>query len=151
SSFGITDRVEISTYLPLDLVLFPNLGLEFQLHDDGVWASSFKLTLGAGAYPIVGGGIIPYPPVEAGFAGFVATRVQEGEWMESARLADALSFTLRGGGLAVELGVIGVGGGLAVYVPAVLPITSGGATAGATGGAEIDMAFGEHDALVVSG
>ena len=151
SSFGITDRVEISTYLPLDCVLFPNLGLEFQLHDDGVWASSFKLTLGAGAYPVVGGGIIPYPPIATGFAGFVLAGFEEGELMVSARPARALTLTVRGGGLALELGVVGVGGALAVYVPAVLPITGGGAAVGVTGGAEIDWALGEHDALVASG
>ena len=151
SGFGITDAVEISTYLPLDLVLFPNLGLEVRLFDDGRWASSCKLTLGAGAYPVVGGGFLPYPPVAAGFVGFVAAAFQAGEIMVSGRPGRAVTLTARAGGFAVEMGVLGLGGGVAVYVPLVLPIAKGGATPGFTGGAEIDLALGDHDAIVAGG
>jgi hypothetical protein len=151
SGFGVTRSFEISTYLPLDLALFPNLGFEWRLYEGPTWAASFKLTLGAGAYPIVGGGIIPYPPVAAGFVGFVAAGFEEGELMVSARAARPLTLTLRGGGLAIEMGVLALGGGLAVYVPLVLPIAAGGVAPGLTGGAEADLALGANDALIVSG
>jgi hypothetical protein len=151
SGVGLTDGVELSTMLPLDLVLFPNLGIKFRLFDDERWASSFKLTLGAGAYPVIGGGILPYPPIAGGFVGFVAAAFQSGEVAVSWRAARPITLTLRGGAFGLEMGVLGLGGGVAVYVPFVLPITGGGAALGLSGGGEMDAVLGEHDAIIVEG
>src|SRR5262249_30912590 len=113
--------------------------------------SSFKLTLGAGAYPIVGGGILPYPPIAGGFVGFVLASFQSGELAVSWRPARPVTLTVRGGVFGLGMGVLGVGGGLAVYMPFVVPIIGGGAALGLTGGGEIDAVLGEHDAIIVEG
>src|SRR5262245_27136962 len=50
SAFGITSRTELSTYVLLDAILFPNLELKVRVfeNDDAAWAISGGV--GAGLY-----------------------------------------------------------------------------------------------------
>ena len=59
SAFGLTDRLELSSYLPL--IIFPNIGLKYRLIDAPNFALALEGDLGAGAFPIAAGGILPLP------------------------------------------------------------------------------------------
>jgi hypothetical protein len=148
SAFGITDRVELSTYLPLYFVLFPNLALKVGLVDAPATSVALELGAGGGAYPMIGG--LPVPPfVAVGFVGFAVAGYQTAAVDWSVRPARPLTLTVRGGVIGLELGVVGVGGVAAPGAVAVLPILGGGSAVGGVGGLEADLVLGPKDALVV--
>lgn len=150
TTFGLSSRVELSTYAPLDLVLFPNLAVKWRFHETDTTAVAAKLGAGGGIYPIVGGAIIPYPPTGAGFFGFVAAGTQKLDLTASTRTSRMLTLSATAGAFAVELGVIAIAGAasFAGYVPLVLPLSGGGAAPGATGGVELDYRIDKRDVFV---
>lgn len=146
SAIGLSDHVELSSYLPLDLVLFPNLMLKIGLYDSSRTALALKLSAGGGLYPVIGG--VPLPPFAAlGFVGILAGSYQLGQMAFSVQPLSHLTLTARAGVLGLEIGtvtVVGVVGGGAADA---FPILTGGSTVGADGGGEIDAVLGPHNAL----
>jgi hypothetical protein len=152
SSFGITDHTEIATYVLGDALLFPNLRLEHRFNDDGPILVSMMGGVGAGAYPVAAGGVLPLPGgvFAAGGAGLVFGSIQTGTVIATVRVTRAVSVSVNAGGFAMEGGVVGVVGGIA----------GGGGTAGAgsatthmTGemaGFELAATLGKHDAIIVA-
>src|SRR5258707_3221239 len=56
SAVGLGERIELSTYLPLDVLLFPNLSLKWRfLRIDSV-ATAFMGGVGGGFYPVAAWG-----------------------------------------------------------------------------------------------
>jgi hypothetical protein len=152
TAFGITDRVELSTFLPLDLLLFPNLALKWRFHEAPNGSYAAKLGVGGGAYPIIGGAFIPYPPTGAGFIGLIGASYQKldliGSWHPGP--TDRFTFSLAVAGFALEMGGVGIGSvdSLATWVPNVLPIALGGSAVGAMGGVELDYRIDRRNVFV---
>jgi len=149
SAFGITSRVELSTYLLLDAVLFPNLGLKVRVADTPRVAVAVEGHVGGGLYPVAGGGLLPFPPVAFGSVGFVAASFQLIGTQVTVHPAHALAFTLRGNLIAAEAKSENVGGVVGPGAAAALPFAFGGSSVGASGGAEVDWVLGKHDTLVL--
>src|SRR3954462_14413209 len=55
SALGLSNRVELSTYLPLDVVLFPNLGLKYRFFESDSVAFAARAGVGGGMYPVAAG------------------------------------------------------------------------------------------------
>jgi hypothetical protein len=150
SAFGISSQVELSTYLLLDAILFPNLELKVNVHDGPRVGWALSGGVGAGVLPYAGGGALPYPPVAVGVVGLAALSIQQLGTQVSLRASTPLTLSLRGSVVALEAGTIAAG---AVAAPqAVLPVPFGAGTAhvGGTAGAEADWVLDGRNVLVLS-
>ncbi|MBX7100168.1 MAG: hypothetical protein K1X89_20805, partial [Myxococcaceae bacterium] len=155
SAFGITDRVELSSYLPL--VIFPNLGLKVRLLDAAAVKLAFEVDLGAGALPLVGGGALPFPGgvLAGGAGGLLLGSVQLGELHLSLKPAHAWTVSARVAGIAMEGGFLGLGGGAVAggggAGGVILPLAFGKAATAVSGGLELDVVLDERNALSAQG
>lgn len=156
SAFGITDHTEIATYLLGDALLFPNLRLEHRFNDNGPILVSMMGGIGAGAYPVAAGGVLPFPGgiVAAGGAGIVFGSIQTGTVIATVRVASSVSVSINAGGFAAEGGIAGVVGGAGIGGGGA---GGGGAPAAATthmtgemAGVELAATIGTHDAIIVA-
>jgi hypothetical protein len=148
SAVGLTGRLELSTHLPLDLLLFPNLALKYRFVDGERIASAIKLGAGGGAYPVLVGAVMGFVPL--GFLGLVGGAYEQAQIDVTLHPSRPLALTLRGGVLATQVGVVGTGGA-AARGAVVFPVLGGGSAVAATGGVEADWALGDQDALVLEG
>ena len=155
SSFALTDKTEIGSYLLADALLFPNLRVEHQLGQSEHVATSFMLGAGAGVYPLAVGGVLPMPGgvVAAGGAGIAWGSIQTATVITTVRV-DCLAMSLNAGGYAMEGGLVGViagagagGGGAGAGAT---PAETHGSRTGLTAGTEISRTFGRRDALVAA-
>lgn len=151
SALGLGERTELSTVLPMDLVLYPNLQLKHRFLDIGPVSAAWKLGLGGGCLPLAGGAVLPTPmPFAVGGVGLLAASTQSAG-VDAAVGLGGLSLTARGSLIAAEGAALGVGGG--VTVGAVTP--AGFATSGRIGlwsaGAELDATVNAHNALFAGG
>jgi hypothetical protein len=153
SAIGLTDRLELSTYLPLDLALFPNFGLKYRFLDTGRWGSALELNAAGGIYPIPVASAFPLPGGILGGAGivFLFGAFQGATLHVSSQVADTVSVSARGSVFAVEAagafigGIAGAGNGGAAVLP--LGLALGTSASGASGGVEADWVIGAHDSL----
>jgi hypothetical protein len=148
SAVGLGDRVELSTYLPLDALLFPNLSLKWRFYEGTGVALAIKGGAGGGLYPVAAGLTVP-PAAVVGGVGFFGAAYQNADLTLSLAVAQPLTLSLRGGIMRVEYGsgaAIGAAGG-------------GGAGGGTfsnsghmnvpNGELELDAVLGPHNALIV--
>lgn len=149
SAVGLGDRVELSTYLPLDVILLFNLSLKWRFYEGDEWASSAEATVIAGAYPVaVGAAFLPF--IVAGGAGLVAGSYQSFAFTESYRPSNDVVLSLSAGAIAAEVGGVGVAGAAGGGGGAATPITAGGSDWGGRGNAQIDAVLTPTNLLSLS-
>ncbi len=151
SALGLSARTELSTYVLLDALLFPNFELKVNLVDDAQVGWALSGGIGAGILPYAAGGALPYPPVAVGVIGVAAASIQHFGTQVSLRPAPRLTLTLRGNLIAIEAGTIAVGAAASPEAAVPLPLGAGVVHGGATVGAEADLVLGGRDSLVLSG
>jgi len=147
SSVGLGERVELSTYLPLDVLLFPNLGLKWRLLQSDTVALALKGGVGGGLYPVAAGVTVPIGAAVGG-AGLVGAAYQNVDLTLSVTPAQPVTLSLRAGimrleyGLTAVIGAAGGGGGGAAGV------SSSGHMNVPNGGFELDALLSTKNALI---
>lgn len=155
SAFGLSDSVELSSYVPL--IICPNLGLKVRLFETPHWLMALEGDVAAGGLPLAGAAILPVPGLIAGgaAAGLALGSAQLLEAHVGLRLAPPVMLSVRGGGFALEGAVVGAGVGAAVggNGAAVVPLVAGAGNTlvGFTAGAELDAVLDPRNAFVVQG
>lgn len=155
SAFGLSDSVELSSYLPL--IICPNLGLKVRLFETPHWLAALEGDVAVGGFPLAGAAILPVPGLIAGgaAAGVAVGSAQLLEAHVGLRVTPAVTLSVRGGGFALEGAVAGAGVGAAVggNGAAVVPLVAGAGNtlAGFTAGAELDAVVDPRNAVVVQG
>lgn len=155
SAFGLTDSVELSSYVPL--LICPNLGLKVRLLETPRWLAAIEGDLAVGGFPLAGAAILPVPGILAGGAG-AGVALGSAQLLEAhvgLRLTPKVTWSVRGGGFALEGAVVGggvvaaAGGGGGAVVP--VAAGTGNALAGFTAGTELDAVLDSRNAFVVQG
>ncbi|NOY28272.1 MAG: hypothetical protein GXP62_20625 [Oligoflexia bacterium] len=151
SAVGLGDRTEISTLLPVDLVLFPNLAIKHRFIEDPHFAAAYKLGLGFGLLPLAGATVLPTPfPFVGGGVGLAAGSVQSAG-VQLAWRPGRLCLTGRGGLFAAEGVIMGVGGGASVGAVVPVGFATGQAVGGWSAGTEATVTLGPRNAAYLSG
>lgn len=150
SAVGLGDRTEISTLLPLDLVLFPNLAVKHRFIEEGQFAAAYKLGFGFGLLPLLGAAVVPTPfPFVVGGVGLAAGSVQSAG-VQAAWRPGRLCLTGRGGLFAAEGVVMGVGGGASVGAIVPAGFATGRSMGGFSAGTEATLTLGARSAAFLS-
>lgn len=156
SAVGLSHRIDLGTYLPLDFILFPNLRLRARIVESERVGVALQFGVGAGLYPIAGGFALPLPVpvvVGGGFVGLVPVSYQRAGINLSLRTSERVTLTARGSVVAVEAGVIAIGAGGAAGAngasAVVVPVTDGTSAWGGIFGFEADVVLSDHDAIVL--
>ena len=147
SAIGLGDRVELSTYLPLDAVLFPNLSLKYRFVQSEVVALALKAGAGGGLYPVAVGLTLPFG-VAVGGAGLVGASYQNIDLTLSVTPAVPITVSARGGVMRAEFALRGVVGAVGAGGEGSAPIASDGHITVIDGGLEIDATLGARDAVI---
>lgn len=151
SALGLGERTELSTVLPMDLALYPNLQLKHRFLDIGPLSAAWKLGLGGGCLPLAGGAVLPTPfPFAVGGVGLLAGSTQSAGGDAALRLG-GLSMTARGSVIAAEGAALGVGAGATVGGAQAAGFASGGRIGLWSTGAELDATLNAHNALFAGG
>lgn len=151
SSYGITDKLEVSTIIPL--FFFPNFSFKYRFYEKEKFAAAYQISAGAGIYPLVGGGILPGPGiiVAAGAAGFFGGSLQCFELHATYHPTKIFSASAHAGPLAVEGAFLGLGAGLGLggggVGGAIIPIGVGSAVLGYNSGFETLFCIDEHNSF----
>ena len=151
SSYGITDRLEISAQIPLYFVLFPNFSLKYRFIDKEHFAAAAVLGGGGGAFPIAYGTwlVASHFAGGVGTAGFITSGTQFAKLDITWHPVKFLSLTGRGAICAAEISYEGLGALAGFGGAGVVPILIGGTTWGYSGGTEADFAINKRNAIIV--
>jgi len=146
SAVALGERVELSTTLPLDLALYPNLSLKWRIID-GPLALAWKGGIGGGLLPLAGAALLPAPvPLAVGGVGLVAASTQS-TGLDLGWSPGALSFVARVGVYRAEAGGVGIGASVG---PAAVVASGASATthsSGISGGGEAALSLGPDNVL----
>jgi hypothetical protein len=110
SSYAITDKLEVSSYLPL--LITPNISFKYRFLDHGNFASSFELGTAGGLFPIAvaTGIVLPGGAVGAGTAGFIKGSDNHIKIYSSWHPTQKLTFSVRGSISFLKIGYTGLVG-----------------------------------------
>jgi len=147
SAIGLGDRVELSTYLPLDALLFPNLSLKYRFFESDSFALALKGGAGGGLYPIAAGLTLPFG-VAVGGAGLVAASYQNIDLTLSMTPADPITVSVRGGVMRAEFALRAVVGAAGAGGAGGAPISQDGHETVSNGEVELDAKLGVRNAVI---
>ncbi len=154
SSYAISNRLEMSSYLPL--IMSPNISFKYRFHDNGNFASAVEFGTANGAFPLgmAFGIILPGAAIGGGTVGFIKGSDNHIKIYSSWKPTPKLTFSVRGGvsflkiGYAGLIGVAGVGGE-GVIVGA-LPVNINHRFNYYMGGFETDYVLNKKNVLVLN-
>lgn len=154
SSYAISNRLEVSTYLPL--FMSPNVSFKYRFFDRGNFASAFELGSVRGALPlsVATGLILPGAAIGAGTAGFVRVSDNYLKLYASWHPTQKLTFSVRGSMSFLKIGysgIIGVAGiGKDGVVAGALPINLKHRFNYLMGGFETDYVLNKKNVIVLN-
>jgi len=110
SSYALSNRLEMSCYLPL--IITPNLSLKYRFFDNGTFASALELGTARGVFPlgVATGIVLPGIAVGVGTAGFVTGSDNYVKLFSSWHPTQKLTFSVRGGMSFLKVGYTGIAG-----------------------------------------
>jgi hypothetical protein len=133
TAVGITEKTEVSTYLWLDAMLFPNVTLKHRMFDDGRVAVAISGGVGAGLLPYAG------------------ASVQTVGAQISYRATPHAVVTIRGNVVAAEGGNATAAGIISPAGPGAAAYAIHGSRFGGTLGAGATYVLDSHNAFVIEG
>ena len=154
SSYAISDRLEVSSYLPL--IIAPNVSFKYRFLDQGNFASAFEVGTLAGALPvgIATGLVLPGFAIGAGTIGFVKGYDNHVKIYSSWHPTKNLTFSVRGGVSFLKIGYTGLVGmagiGEGGVIAGVLPVNINHKFKYYCGGFETDYVINKQNVLVLN-
>ncbi len=154
SSYALSNRLEMSCYLPL--IMCPNLSLKYRFFDNGAFASAVEFGTARGAFPlgVATGIVLPGAAIGAGTAGFVSGSDNYIKLFSSWHPTQKLTFSARGSvsflkvGYTGLAGFVGVGGNGAIV--GALPIEVSHRFRYFMGGFETDYVINKQNVIVLN-
>jgi hypothetical protein len=154
SSYAITNRLEVSTYLPL--FFMPNVSLKYRFYDNENFASAIEFGSARGALPLgaVTGLLFPGVAVGTGTVGLVHGSDHYVKLYASLHPSQRITFSVRAGVAALKVGYSGIIGVVAVgndgVLAGVFPVNPKQRFTCFTGGTETDYVLNKKNVLVLS-
>ncbi|MEI6347762.1 MAG: hypothetical protein WCP69_07440 [Bacteroidota bacterium] len=152
SSYAISNKVEISSYIPL--VITPNISVKYKFFDSQLFASAIEFGTAVGIFPVAlaGGLMFPGGAIGMGSIGLLYGSDNHAKLFLSLKPSKKLAFSVRGSISGIHAGYIGggayvgiVGGGSAAGL---IPVNMGKRFRYYSGGFETDYLLNKKNVLV---
>jgi|GEM_PF-2483539 len=154
SSYAITNKLEISSYLPL--IMMPNVSFKYRFFDSGNFSSAFEAGTAGGLFPVgmATGIVLPGAIIGGGTAGFVRGSDNHLKLYSSWHPTQKLTFSVRGSVSFLKVGYTGLLGLAGVgndgVIAGVLPINMSHQFNYYMGGFETDYVINKQNVIVLN-